>query len=80
MATQTIEQNKEGKEASMTALVASSQSEARTVYPEPSSPVEAVQVEEEEITATPELSTEVSSPTPADGLLVRIARRIYDYD
>ena len=87
MATQTIERNKELEEASMTTLVAPSQSNTGTVYSEDLSPVEAVerllqvisQLEEEleeeiEITTTAEVVTYVPAPIHRDGLLVSVAR------
>ena len=89
MATQTIERNKELEEASMTTLVAPSQSNTGTVYSEDLSPVEAVerllqvisQLEEElegerEITTTAEVVTYAPAPTHRDGLLVRVVRPI----
>ncbi len=89
MATQTIEPNKELKEASMTTLVAPDHSETRTVYSEDLSPVEAVerllqvisQLEEEleeeiEITDTAEVMTYVPAPIHRDGLLVGAARQV----
>ncbi len=91
MATQTIEPNKELKEASMTMLVAPSHSETSTVYAEPLSPVEAVQrliqhlgylEEQQEIRAQAEMATYVPAPTHRDGLLVSTARQIvafYDW-
>ena len=83
MATRTSERNNELKEASMTTLVAPSQSKTRPVYPEPLSPMEAVQVEEEkEITAPAEMVTYAPAPIHRDGLLVSTARQIvafYDW-
>ncbi len=85
MATQTIERNKELKEASMTTLVAPSQSKTRTVSPEPLSPTEAVQrliqvigdlEEEKEIATTAEMVTYAPDPIHRDGLLVSITRPI----
>ncbi len=83
MATQTIEPNKELKEASMTTMVAHSQNKTRTGCPEPLSPTEAVEIliqvigvleEEKEIAATAEMVTYVPAPIHRDGLLVSIAR------
>ncbi len=90
MATQTIERNKELEGASMTTLVAPSQSNTRTVYSEDLNPVEAVErllqvisqkLEEElekelEITDTAEVMTYVPAPIHRDGLLVSVARQV----
>ncbi len=85
MATQTIEQSKESQEASMTTLVAPSQSKTRTVYPEALPPTEAVQrliqvigdlEEEKEIAAMAEMVTYAPTPIHRDGLLVSVARQI----
>ena len=91
MATQTIERNKELKEASMATLVAPSQNKTRTGCPEPLSPTEAVQrliqvigdlEEEKEIAARAEMVTYAPAPIHRDGLLVSVARPIvafYDW-
>ena len=77
MATQTIERNKELKEASMTAQVAPSQSKTRPVYQEPLSSMVAAHIaEEKQITATAEIATYASALRHRDGLLVSIARPI----
>ncbi len=75
----------------MTTLVAPSQSNSRTAYPEALPPTEAVQrliqvigdlEEEKEIAATAEMVTYAPAPIHRDGLLISVARPIvafYDW-